>query len=93
MRRALPIVVGVSAMMMRLFMRMIMLMIVVMLVSMIVCMNRRVHVLMVVPVRMIVRVSTTLDGGVSLAAAAYRTHHSTSSSLIFISSPPVTCNW
>jgi hypothetical protein len=43
----------------------------------------------VVPVFLIV----PLDPGLALAASAYAAHHSTSSSLIRISSPPVTCNW
>ncbi len=33
-----------------------------------------------------------LDGGLALTATAYRTHHSTSNSLIRNSSPPETCS-
>ena len=49
-----------------------------------------VFVLVIVP--MIMRVLVTLDPGFPLAATAYCAHYSTSSSLILISSPPVTCN-
>jgi hypothetical protein len=52
-----------------------------------------VGVMMPVLMLMIVIVLMTFDHGLALTAAAYRTHHSTSSSLIRISSPPVTCNW
>jgi hypothetical protein len=47
--------------------------------------------MMVVPVVMIVGVIP--DPGLTLTATAYCVHHSTSSSLTLISSPPVTCNW
>jgi len=55
----------------------------------------RVRVMMVMPVFMFMgmRMPMTFDRGLTLSAAAYRAHHSTSSSLIFISSPAVTCNW
>ncbi len=33
------------------------------------------------------------DAALAFAATAYCTHYSTPSSLIFTSSPPVTCNW
>jgi archaellin len=46
-----------------------------------------------VAVLMGMSVAISLDGRFAFAATAYRTHHSTSSSLILNSSPPVTCNW
>ena len=47
---------------------------------------------MIRSVLMVVRVSVALDGGLGLTAAAYCSHHSTSSSFTLIWSPPVTCN-
>lgn len=59
-------------------------------VTAMVMIRMRVIVLMSVVVRVIVR---AFDGGFSVAAAANRTHQSTSSSFTRISSPPVTCSW
>lgn len=80
--RTFTVVVVVS---MRVVMGMGMIMIVIMIVVMMV----------MLPIMMVVvtlPVLMPLDGGLTLAAAAYRTHHSTSNSLIRNSSPPVTCN-
>jgi len=43
-------------------------------------------------ITVIVMMITRLDGGFSVATATYCTHHSTSSSLTRMSSPPVTCS-
>jgi hypothetical protein len=64
-------------------------------VMMVVAMGVRMTVLMVMamPMFMFMLVLMPLDTGLALTAAANGTHHSTSNSLIRISSPPVTCSW
>jgi hypothetical protein len=57
------------------------------------------HMLMVMSVGVVVMVFVALDGGFTLAAAAYRAHvcfsenYSTNKSLTRISVPPVACTW
>lgn len=48
--------------------------------------------MMMIVIAVIVMMITRLDRGLAVAAAAHRTHHSTSSSLTRMSSPPVTCS-
>ncbi len=47
----------------------------------------------VMPVVMAVAMVVPFDFRLALGATADSTHYSTSSSLIFSSSPPETCNW
>ncbi|GLH82209.1 hypothetical protein SSBR45G_71180 [Bradyrhizobium sp. SSBR45G] len=47
---------------------------------------------MMMVIAVIVMVITGFDRGFAVTAAAHRTHHSTSSSLTRMSSPPVTCS-
>jgi hypothetical protein len=75
--RTLPVVVGVVVVVMAVVIGAMVVIVAVVMVA----------VLMGMPV------AISLDGRFAFAATAYRTHHSTSSSLILNSSPPVTCNW
>ena len=65
--------------------------VVVSVIAMVVIVVMMVGMIVIMMMRMVMIV--TLDLGFPFATSANSTHHSTSSSLIFISSPPVTCNW
>jgi hypothetical protein len=61
-------------------------------VMMVVMLAMRVRVVMSVMMVVLVFPGLAFESAFAFATSAYSTHHSTSSSLIFISSPPVTCN-
>jgi hypothetical protein len=48
--------------------------------------------MMLMMIMVVVMIMRVFDGRLAVAATAYRTHQSTSSSFTRISSPPVTCN-
>ncbi len=59
---------------------------------MVVCMGMRVRMARVLVTTVFID-RLAFDAALAFAATAYCTHYSTPSSLIFTSSPPVTCNW
>lgn len=96
---AVVVMVTVGMLVVAVFMGVTVLMIVIVIVGMImiamvmmVAMGMTVLMIMMMVVIMGMAHLLTLDPGFTLAAAAYGTHQSTSSSLIRSSSPPVICN-
>ena len=85
MRRALAVIVGAGPR--------VMMVVIVRVVVMSVTVMMPMIMLVIVIVMMRVVVLLSLDSGIAFTASANGTHYSTSSSLIRISSPAVTCSW